>query len=158
MKAVIQRVINSSVEVDGVTVGKIGAGFNILLGIVKGDSDNEADILAGKVSKLRVFCDSKEKMNLSIMDINGSALVISQFTLCADTKKGNRPSFTISAESSEANRLYECFIAKLKENGISNVQKGVFGANMKVNILNDGPVTIILDTDTWKGIVNKDYS
>lgn len=150
MKAVIQRVLNSSVTVDGITVGAIEYGYTVLLCVVNGDSEKEADLLAGKIARLRIFCDEQGKMNLSIADVGGSALVISQFTLCADTKKGNRPSFTDSAEPLEANRLYEYFAGKLSECGISNVQKGIFAADMKVYILNDGPVTIILDTDSWQ--------
>jgi len=150
MKAVIQRVLNSSVTVDGKTAGEIEHGYTILLCVINGDSEKEADLLAGKIARLRIFCDKQGKMNLSITDVGGSALVISQFTLCADTKKGNRPSFTDSAEPSEANCLYEYFVGKLSECGISNVQKGIFAADMKVNILNDGPVTIILDTDSWQ--------
>lgn len=149
MKAVIQRVLHSSVCVDGKTVGEIQQGFTILLGVMNGDTENEAEVLAGKVARLRIFCDEQDKMNLSITDVGGSALVISQFTLCADSKKGNRPSFSNSAEPKEAKRLYEYFIDKLKESGVHNIQTGIFAAEMKVQILNDGPVTIILDTDLW---------
>lgn len=149
MKAVIQRVTGSSVSVEGFKTGAIGKGFTILLGVVKGDSEKEAEILAEKTAKLRVFCDDNGKMNLALPDVNGSVLVISQFTLCADTRKGNRPSFINSAEPSLAEKLYEHFIKKLIENGITDVQKGIFGAKMKVEIYNDGPVTIILDSDTW---------
>ncbi len=150
MKAIVQRVTNSSVSVNGYIKGEIDNGYNILLGIVKGDSEYEAELLAGKIARLRVFCDEQEKMNLSIIDIGGSALVISQFTLCADIKKGNRPSFTDSADPITANHLYDYFMRKLIENGVTNVQKGIFGAKMMVSICNDGPVTIILDTDIWK--------
>lgn len=150
MKAVIQRVISSSVTVDSTIKGKIGIGYTILLGVVRGDTKHEAELLAGKIARLRVFCDEQGKMNLSVTDVGGSALVISQFTLCADTKKGNRPSFIDSAEPSEADYLYEYFIGELINNGINDVQKGVFGAKMMVSIHNDGPVTIILDTDIWK--------
>lgn len=150
MRAVVQRVISSSVSVGGDRVGSIGKGFNILLGVVQGDTDSEAQILAGKISRLRVFEDDNGKMNLGINDIGGSALVVSQFTLCADCKKGNRPSFTSSASPDEAKRLYELFCAELIKNGIKNVQTGIFAADMAVSIENDGPVTIILDTDIWK--------
>lgn len=150
MRAVVQRVTSSSVSVGGDRVGSIGKGFNILLGVVQGDTDSEAQILAGKISRLRVFEDDNGKMNLGINDIGGSALVVSQFTLCADCKKGNRPSFTSSAPPDEAKRLYELFCAELIKNGIKNVQTGIFAADMAVSIENDGPVTIILDTDIWK--------
>ncbi len=149
MKAVVQRVAESSVTVDNKVVGEIGTGFTILLGIVKGDNEEQADLLAGKIARLRAFCDAEEKMNLSLSDIHGSVLVISQFTLCADVKKGNRPSFSESADPEVAKRLYEFFIEKLKSNGISNVQTGIFAAQMTLKIINDGPVTIIYDTDIW---------
>ena len=149
MRAVVQRVLNSSVEVESETVGKIGKGLNVLLGVVEGDSEKEAELLAGKVARLRVFEDEQCKMNLSITDIGGEALVISQFTLCADVKKGNRPSFINSAEPETAKRLYEYFIEELKKNGIKKVEHGIFAADMQVEIHNDGPVTILLDTDIW---------
>ena len=150
MRAVVQRVTSSSVSVGGEMVSSIGKGFNILLGVVQGDTDSEAQILAEKISRLRVFEDDNRKMNLGVNDIGGSALVVSQFTLCADCKKGNRPSFTSSAPPDEAKRLYELFCAELIKNGIKNVQTGIFAADMAVSIENDGPVTIILDTDIWK--------
>jgi D-tyrosyl-tRNA(Tyr) deacylase len=149
LKAVIQRVSESCVEVNGKTVGKIDGGFTVLLGVMKGDTEKEADLLAKKVAHLRIFEDEEGKMNLSVLDVGGSILLISQFTLCADLKKGNRPSFTDSAEPVEAKRLYEYFSMKLRENGVSNVQHGIFAAEMSVNIVNDGPVTIVMDTDTW---------
>ncbi|MBQ7653507.1 MAG: D-tyrosyl-tRNA(Tyr) deacylase [Clostridia bacterium] len=149
MKGVIQRVSRASVTVDGEKVGKIEKGFLILLGVVDGDSRNEADILARKTADMRIFEDENEKMNLSLKDVSGQALVISQFTLCADCKKGNRPSFISSAKPQEAEELYEYFIEKLKENGVKEVAHGVFGADMKVELINDGPVTIVLDTDIW---------
>jgi D-aminoacyl-tRNA deacylase len=110
----------------------------------------EAELLAGKVARLRAFCDENDKMNLSLTQIGGSALVISQFTLCANLKKGNRPSFTASADPAIALDLYKHFVFMLKENGVKNVQTGIFAAKMKLEIINDGPVTIILDTDIWK--------
>lgn len=149
MRAVIQRVTKSSVTVDGEIKGSIGKGYNVLLGVMDGDKETQADLLAAKIAKLRVFEDEAGKMNKSVTDISGEILVISQFTLCADIKKGNRPSFTDSAAPDEANRLYEYFCSKLLENGISNVEKGVFAADMKVEIHNDGPVTIVMDTDIW---------
>lgn len=151
MKAVIQRVTFADVKVDGEVVGKIEKGFMILLGVVEGDTTKEADYLAKKTAAMRIFEDENGKMNLSLLDTDGECLVISQFTLCADCKKGNRPSFINSAKPDEANKLYEYFIEKLKENGVKKVEKGIFGADMKVSLLNDGPVTIILDSDIAKG-------
>ena len=149
MRAVIQRVLNSSVTVGGKTVGEISKGYTVLLGVMDGDTEHEAELLAKKIAMLRVFEDENGKMNLSILDVGGEILSVSQFTLCADTRKGNRPSFTPSAAPDEANRLYEFFCGKLTENGIKKVEKGVFGADMKVSLINDGPVTICLDTDIW---------
>ena len=150
MRAVIQRVTGSSVEVDGKTVGSCGRGFTVLLGVMNGDTEKEADILAAKVAKLRVFEDENGKMNLSVLDIGGEILCISQFTLCADVKKGNRPSFILAAKPDKATALYEYFSSQLKENGIKKVENGVFGADMAVEISNDGPVTIIMDTAIWR--------
>ncbi|MCR4616040.1 MAG: D-tyrosyl-tRNA(Tyr) deacylase [Clostridiales bacterium] len=149
MRAVIQRVNNSSVEVEGKIVGSIGKGLNVLLGVMEGDTKEQADVLAGKIARLRIFEDENDKMNLSVTDVDGEILAISQFTLCADCKKGNRPSFIQSAAPEEANELYEYFIGKLYENGVRKVEKGVFAADMKVEISNDGPVTIVFDTDLW---------
>lgn len=150
MKAVIQRVTHASVKVDGKTVGSCGQGFLILLGVMAGDDEKEADKLVNKTVNLRIFEDENGKMNLSSLDIGGEMLVASQFTLCADCTHGRRPSFTPSAPPDEANRLYEYFVRRLKENGISHVETGVFGADMKVELLNDGPVTIILDSSELK--------
>lgn len=149
MRAVIQRVIGTKVTVDGELKGSAGKGFNILLGVMDTDADAEAQLLAAKVSKLRVFEDENGKMNLSILDIDGEILVISQFTLCADIKKGNRPSFTASAQPQEANRLYLAFCDELRALGVKKVETGVFAADMLVSIENDGPVTIVADTDIW---------
>ena len=149
MRAVVQRVTKSSVSVDGEIKGSVGKGFNVLLGVMQGDGEAQAELLAAKIAKLRVFEDENCKMNKSILDIGGEILVISQFTLCADIKKGNRPSFTDSAAPDEANRLYEYFCSKLLENGVSKVETGVFAADMAVEISNYGPVTIIMDTDIW---------
>lgn len=150
MKAVIQRVKCADVSVDGKTVGKIDKGYMILLGVVEGDTVECAELLAAKVSKLRVFEDENGKMNLSVLDVGGEALVVSQFTLCADCKKGNRPSFTSSAHPEIANDLYLKFSQLLRDNGISKVENGIFGADMQVSLINEGPVTIIFDTDTWR--------
>ena len=149
MKAVIQRVLKSSVSVDGNVVGSSGKGYMILVGVAKGDTEKHADLLAKKTAALRVFEDEMGKMNLSVLDVEGDVLAISQFTLCADCKKGNRPSFTPSEEPVRANELYELYCQKLSEYGVKRVEKGVFGADMKVELVNDGPVTICFDTDIW---------
>lgn len=149
MKAVIQRVLESSVSVDGKVVGSSSKGYMILVGVVKGDTPREAELLARKVAALRVFEDENGKMNKSVLDIDGDVLAISQFTLCADCKKGNRPSFSMSEEPENADRLYKLFCEKLKENGIKRVETGIFAADMKVSLVNDGPVTICFDTDIW---------
>lgn len=149
MKAVVQRVSSSDVKVDGNIIGSIGAGFNVLLGVVPEDTAECADVLAAKIAKLRVFEDEDGKMNKALADIDGEVLVISQFTLCADIKKGNRPSFTTAAKPEKAEELYKYFISALKNEGVKKVEHGQFGADMKVNIQNDGPVTILMDTDIW---------
>ncbi len=149
MKAVIQRVLESSVSVDGNVVGSSGKGYMILVGVCKGDTEKQADLLARKTASLRVFEDENGKMNLSVLDVEGEILAVSQFTLCADVKKGNRPSFTPSEEPNRANELYELYCQKLLEYGVKKVDKGVFGADMKVSLVNDGPVTICFDTDIW---------
>ncbi len=147
MKTVIQRVTFANVKVDGEIVGEIEKGFMILLGVVQGDTKSQADYLAKKIAAMRIFEDENGKMNRSLLDTDGECLVVSQFTLCADCKKGNRPSFVNSAAPDEANELYEYFAEQLKANGIGKVEKGIFGADMKVSLLNDGPVTIVLDTE-----------
>ncbi|MBO5859258.1 MAG: D-tyrosyl-tRNA(Tyr) deacylase [Clostridia bacterium] len=149
MRAVVQRVKNSSVSVDGEIKGSVGKGYNVLLGVMNGDTDAQAELLASKIAKLRVFEDENGKMNKSVLDIGGEILVVSQFTLCADIKKGNRPSFTDSAPPTEADRLYRFFCECLRNNGVSKVETGVFAADMLVEINNDGPVTIVMDTDIW---------
>ena len=148
MKAVIQRVLDSNVKIDGETVGEIGKGFMILLGVVAGDTKAEADKLIKKIPVLRIFEDENGKMNRSCLDVGGEILVVSQFTLCADCSHGRRPSFINSAPPDEANALYEYFVEELKNAGISKVETGRFGADMKVSLINDGPVTILLDTDS----------
>ena len=150
MKAVIQRVINSSVAVDGEIIGKIGKGFMILLGVMQNDTKEDADKLIKKIPVLRIFEDENEKMNLSCLDTGGEILVISQFTLCADCSHGRRPSFTNSAPPQEANSLYCYFVDELKKSGIKKVATGKFGADMKVSLINDGPVTIVLDSRELK--------
>ena len=150
MKAVIQRVTSANVVVKGETLGAIDRGFLILLGVHENDTETQADLLAKKVANLRVFEDDEDKMNLSMLDCGYSALVISQFTLLANTKKGNRPSFIAAARPEVAIPLYERFMDQLKANGVTDVQHGEFGADMAVSLVNDGPVTIVLDTDTWR--------
>ena len=150
MRAVVQRVKRTSVTVGGELKGSAGQGFNVLIGVMQGDTDAEAQLLAAKISKLRVFEDENGKMNKSVLDIGGEILVISQFTLCADIKKGNRPSFTDSAPPEEADRLYLAFCEHLREAGVKKVETGVFAADMLVSMDNDGPVTIVMDTDIWE--------
>ncbi len=149
MKAVIQRVSHAQVSIDGVTVGSCGVGYMILFCAVCGDSEGDIDLLARKTANLRIFEDANGKMNKSIIDVEGEVLCISQFTLAADTKKGNRPSFINALEPVTAEKYYEMYCEALKSNGIKNVQTGRFGADMQVTLTNDGPVTIILDTDVW---------
>lgn len=144
MKLLVQRVKNAKVVVDKETVGEIGKGFLVLCGITHSDTEKEADYLANKLCNLRVFEDENEKMNLSIKDIEGELLIVSQFTLYADCASGNRPSFTNAAKPEQANPLYEYFMQKCKKQNI-NVQKGIFGAHMEISLLNDGPVTIMLE-------------
>lgn len=149
MKAVVQRVKNAGVTVDGREISRIDKGYMILLGVMDDDTAEDIDVLAKKIASLRVFEDENGKMNLDIKNIDGEILAISQFTLCADVKKGNRPSFTRSQEPEKANEYYEEFCRKLIENGVKSVKKGVFGADMKVDLVNDGPVTIVYDTEIW---------
>ena len=149
MKAVIQRVTKASVTVDGKITGRIGTGFLVLLGVMQEDTEKEMQLLAKKVAEIRIFTDENDKMNLSLSQVDGEVLVVSQFTLCADMKKGRRPSFILSAPPERANRLYEMFCQELLKNGVRNVDKGIFGADMKVELLNDGPVTIVMNTDEW---------
>ena len=145
MRAVIQRVSQAKVVVDDKTVGQIGKGFMILLGVHEEDTQADVDYLVGKISKLRVFEDDQQKMNRSIIDVDGEILSISQFTLFADTKKGNRPSFVQAAKPDTAIPLYEAFNEGLRQAGIP-VEMGIFGADMKCHLVNDGPVTIIIDS------------
>lgn len=145
MKIVIQRVSEASVSIEGTIHGQIEKGFMILTGICEEDNTEDLTWLVKKIIGLRVFSDSQGKMNLSIKEIKGSLLVISQFTLHASTKKGNRPSFIHAAKPIHAIPLYEAFIKKLRDHGI-DVQTGKFGADMQVSLINDGPVTIIIDS------------
>lgn len=149
MRAVIQRVSNASVAVDGQIVGSCGRGFLILLGVAEGDTETDAELLCKKIAALRIFRDENDKMNLSIRDVDGEALVISQFTLYANYRHGNRPDFLASAKPDEANRLYEYFKIILSRE-IRRVECGIFGADMKVSLTNDGPVTICMDSEVLK--------
>ena len=144
MKLVIQRVKNASVEVENKIVGEIEKGFLVLIGIKVGDTKEQADYLVRKLCNLRVFTDENDKMNLSLKDVNGKLLIVSQFTLYGNCADGNRPSFIEAARPEEAIPLYEYFCEKCAQNGIE-VQRGIFGADMKVELLNDGPVTIIIE-------------
>jgi D-tyrosyl-tRNA(Tyr) deacylase len=144
MRAVLQRVLRASVRVDGRVEGQIGAGLLVLLGIAVGDGEDEAARLAGKVARLRVFENDEGRLDRSLLETGGAALVVSQFTLIADTQKGNRPSFTAAAAPHDAEPLFESFCAALRELGIP-VETGIFGAQMEVELVNNGPVTIVLD-------------
>ena len=146
MRAVLQRVSYAKVSVDGETTGEIGTGFLILLGVAPEDTEAEARYLAGKCVGLRVFPDDEGRMNRELADVGGSLLVVSQFTLYGDCRKGKRPNFMGAAKGEQANRLYEYFVDCCRDFGVT-VQTGAFGADMKVELLNDGPVTILMDTD-----------
>ena len=146
MKFVIQRVISADVKVDGKVIGAIDKGFMILIGVSNEDTKEVADKMIDKMLKLRIFEDSDGKTNLSLADVGGAVLLISQFTLYADCKKGNRPSFINAGKPDMANELYEYIISKCKTNENLKVERGQFGADMKVSLINDGPFTIILDS------------
>ncbi len=145
MKALIQRVSVASVEVHGAVACETGRGFLVLVGVARGDTDSDADYLAHKVANLRVFEDDAGKMNLSLYDVKGEVLAVSQFTLLADTTRGHRPSFTGAAPPQEGERLYLAFAEALEAKGIT-VSRGVFGAHMHVSLINDGPVTVLIDS------------
>ena len=149
MRAVIQRVSNASVAVDGAVVGSCERGYLILLGVAEGDTEQDAELLCKKIAALRIFRDENDKMNLSVRDIDGEALVISQFTLLANYRHGNRPDFLASAKPDEAKRLYEYF-TELLSRELRRVEHGIFGADMKVSLINDGPVTICMDSEVLK--------
>lgn len=148
MIAVLQRVSRASVTVDELVCGKIDKGLLILLGVKDGDTERDATLLADKISKLRIFSDENGKMNLSVKDVYGSVLVISNFTLMANYKKGNRPDYMSGAKPGDANRLYEYFCNYIST--LVPTEKGIFGADMKVDLLNDGPVTIVMDSEILK--------
>jgi D-tyrosyl-tRNA(Tyr) deacylase len=145
MRAVVQRVSRASVSVDGQTVGEIGPGLLVLLGVARGDSQADVDVLADKVLNLRIFPDPAGQMNRSLLDTGGGVLVVSQFTLLGDARKGRRPSYLEAAPPEAANHLYACFTVKLRESGL-HVEEGVFRAMMDVALVNQGPVTILLDS------------
>lgn len=147
MRAVVQRVSRAEVSVDGATVGRIGKGYLLLLGVGQNDTDAKAQKLWNKIFKMRIFEDGSGKTNLSLADVDGEVLIVSQFTLYANCKRGNRPSFTDAGTPDEAERLYEHFV-ELASADIPNVQTGRFGAMMEVSLTNDGPFTVCLDTDT----------
>ena len=146
MRALLQRVTRASVSVDGTTVGEIGPGLMILVCAMQGDTEAQADKLAAKIAKLRIFKDDQGKMNLSVKEAGNAALIVSQFTLAADLR-GNRPGFSPAASPEEGKRLYEHFTTRIAAEGIA-VQNGIFGADMDVSLVNQGPVTIWLDTDS----------
>ena len=145
MRALIQRVSEARVSVSGAVIGEVGPGLLVLVCAMAGDTEAEAEVLARKIAKLRIFRDEDGRMNRSVIDIRGAALVVSQFTLAADTSRGNRPGFSAAAPPEEGERLYERFAALLQLEGVS-VATGRFGADMKVSLVNDGPVTIWMDT------------
>ena len=149
MKALLQRVKKASVKVDGDVVGECGEGLMILLGVAQGDTEEDARLLATKICNLRIFTDENGKMNLSVKNIDGEALVIWQFTLMANYRHGNRPDYMESAPPAEANRLYEYF-ATLMEGELCHVGRGVFGAHLEVSLINNGPVTIVMDSEVLK--------
>jgi len=144
MKTVIQRVVSASVQVDGENAGRIGPGLLVLLGVEKGDDEARADWLAAKICDLRIFSDEDGRMNLSVRDVGGSLLIVSQFTLAGNCAKGKRPSFDTAAPADEGKRLYEYFVTSVQRLGLP-VQTGIFQADMQVSLVNDGPVTFILE-------------
>lgn len=147
MKVVVQRVSEASVKVDGQTVGEIGKGLMLLIGIDENDEKSDADWLVQKILNLRIFGDEDDKLNLSVQDVKGEILCISQFTLIADYKKGNRPSFIKAAKPDKAVPLFDYFKEEISKSGLKT-ESGIFGADMKVSLINDGPVTIVMDSVT----------
>jgi D-tyrosyl-tRNA(Tyr) deacylase len=150
MRVVLQRVNKCSVEIENKIVSEIKDGFLLLLGVKNGDVESDAEKLARKISGLRIFTDENDKMNLSLSDVNGSVIVVSNFTLYADCSHGRRPSFINAARPEVSNPLYEYFCDELRKNGVKDVQTGEFGADMKVELCNDGPVTLVIDSEDLK--------
>jgi len=150
VRAVVQRVAGARVEVDGQIVGEIGRGLLVLLGVAKGDTEREAEWMAQKIAGLRLFEDADGKMNLGLEEVGGAVLMVSQFTLLGDCRKGRRPSFTEAAPPEEADRLYQLVVGKMRATGV-RVETGVFQAHMQVHLTNDGPVTLLLDTSAGQG-------
>ena len=150
MKTVLQRVTSAAVGIDGERTAEIGGGFLVLLGVCEGDTERDAEILAAKIANLRVFSDEAGKMNLSLLSVGGEMLVVSQFTLCASCAHGRRPDFFAAAKPQEAERLYLYFCDRIIAEGVRRVATGVFGADMQVSLVNDGPVTILLDSGEMK--------
>lgn len=146
MRAVVQRVLDASVTIDGKTISRIGSGFLVLLGVEEIDDATDVDWLAGKIARMRIFGDSDGKMNLSVSETGGEVLVVSQFTLHASTKKGNRPSFIRAAAPEHSEPLYDAFCAAIQRETGKPVKRGVFGGDMKIGLVNDGPVTIVIDS------------
>lgn len=149
MKAVIQRVQRAECRVGGELTGKCGGGLCIMLGVLEEDTKAEAEMLAAKIAKMRIFCDENDKMNLSVNDVGGGILVISNFTLAANCRRGNRPDYIGAKKPDEANELYEYFVSCLRTE-VPNVETGMFGGDMKIETLLDGPITIVLDSDDLK--------
>ena len=149
MKAVIQRCKHALVTADDSPAGEIKQGLLVLLGVAADDTAQDAEILAQKISNLRIFCDENDKLNLSVLQIGGKVLCVSNFTLCADVKKGNRPAFTGAMAPKPANQLYKLFCSKLKACGVW-VETGVFGADMQIDLCCDGPITLVYDTKIWR--------
>ena len=150
MRAVVQRVDSAAVEVEGAMVGSVGKGLLVLLGVEKEDTDRDLEYLLDKVAGLRIFEDENGKLNRSAVELGYSALVVSNFTLYGDTAKGKRPSFIHAAKGELAVPCYEKFLEEMGHQGLKDVQHGEFGADMKIDLVNDGPVTIVIDTDEWK--------
>jgi D-tyrosyl-tRNA(Tyr) deacylase len=150
MRAVIQRVKEASVKIEGHIFSRIGKGLLVLLGVEENDAENDAEMLAGKISRLRIFDDAQGVMNLSVKEVDGEILTVSQFTLHAGTKKGNRPSYIKAAKPEKAVALYEHFIRCLQQETVKEIKTGKFRAMMDVSLVNDGPVTIIIDTKNWE--------
>ena len=150
MRAVVQRVDSAAVEVEGAMVGSVGKGLLVLLGVEKEDTDRDLEYLLDKVAGLRIFEDEDGKLNRSAVELGYSALVVSNFTLYGDTSRGKRPSFIHAARGELAVPCYEKFLAEMSHQGLKDLQHGEFGADMKIDLVNDGPVTIVIDTDEWK--------